>query len=84
MAGIRYFDCAPATPEMLSKDSAMQDLAIAANRTLAEVVFQFPLNHCAVSGFLVGTAKHKSLTQNPESWKTERIAGSSSHSTATR
>lgn len=61
-----YFDYAAASPEILNKVGAMQDLAVAANRTLAEAALQFPLNHPAVSGILIGTAKRDSLIRNLE------------------
>ncbi|WP_299949459.1 aldo/keto reductase [uncultured Ruegeria sp.] len=61
-----YFDYAPASPEILNKVSAMQDLAFAANRSLAEAALQFPLNHPAVRGILIGTAKGDSLIRNLE------------------
>ncbi|WP_144377152.1 aldo/keto reductase [Mesorhizobium amorphae] len=59
-----HFDYGPASPEILSKVSAMETIAEEAGYPLAAAALQFPLHEKAVSTVLIGTAKASSLTRN--------------------
>ncbi|MDI6025793.1 aldo/keto reductase [Corticibacterium sp. UT-5YL-CI-8] len=58
------FDYGPASPEILSKVSAMEDIAAASGYPLAAAAMQFPLHEPAVATVLIGTAKTSSLKRN--------------------
>jgi D-threo-aldose 1-dehydrogenase len=60
------FDYSPASPEVLDRVRAMQDIASAGGYPLAAAAFQFPLHEPAVATVLSGTAKPANLTRNLE------------------
>ena len=60
------FDYGPASPDILSKVSAMETIASKAGYPLATAALQFPLHDPAVATVLIGTAKASSLKRNME------------------
>ncbi|WP_086996853.1 aldo/keto reductase [Rhizobium sullae] len=61
-----HFDYMPATPDVLAKVGAMEDIAKRHGVPLAAPALQFPLRDAAVSSVLIGTAKASSLERNME------------------
>ncbi len=60
------FDYMPATPDVLAKVAAMEEIAGKHGVALAAPALQFPLRDPLVSSVLIGTAKASSLTRNME------------------
>lgn len=60
------FDYGPASPDILSKVSAMEAIAGKAGYPLATAALQFPLHEPQVATVLIGTAKASSLRRNME------------------
>lgn len=59
-----HFDYLPATPEILAKVAAMEEMARKHGLPLAQPALQFPLRHPCVASVLIGTAKPASLVRN--------------------
>ncbi|KAA6488752.1 aldo/keto reductase [Agrobacterium rhizogenes] len=59
-----HFDYLPATPDVLVKVGAMEEIARRHGLPLAAPAIQFPLSQPSVASVLIGTAKASSLTRN--------------------
>lgn len=59
-----HFDYMPATPDVLAKVKAMEEIAKRHGVPLAAPALQFPLRDPVVSSVLIGTAKASSLDRN--------------------
>ncbi|MGV1836165.1 aldo/keto reductase [Rhizobium rhizogenes] len=59
-----HFDYLPATPDVLAKVGAMEEIARRHGLPLAAPAIQFPLSQPSVASVLIGTAKASSLTRN--------------------
>lgn len=59
-----HFDYLPATPDVLAKVAAMEEIARKHGLPLAQPALQFPLRHPCVASVLIGTAKPASLVRN--------------------
>ena len=59
-----HFDYLPATPEILAKVGAMEEIARKHGAPLAQPAIQFPLRNQSVASVLIGTAKPESLVRN--------------------
>ncbi|HEX8044448.1 aldo/keto reductase [Rhizobium sp.] len=66
-----HFDYLPATPDVLAKVGAMEEIARRHGLPLAAPALQFPLSQPSVASVLIGTAKASSLTRNMQLVKPE-------------
>lgn len=61
-----HFDYMPATPDVMARVRALEELASVNGVSLAAAAMQFPLQHPAIASVLLGTAKASSLQRNME------------------
>ena len=59
-----HFDYLPATPDVVAKVGAMEEIARKHGLPLAQPALQFPLRNPCVASVLIGTAKATSLIRN--------------------
>lgn len=59
-----YFDYAPATQDIVTRVTSMQESLKAADVELAQAALQFPLRSDLVSSVLIGSAKASSMVRN--------------------